>query len=394
MECWVRADPPALPAALQSQSRAKPGIRIGDEGPGCYAAPRMSATPAIPVESQASAMPTAGAAAPGSGHVDDTGTAAPLLVLAPMQDVTDLPFLTLIAQRGNADLYFTEYFRVHTTAQLERHTLRSITENPTGRPIIAQLIGNDPAALARAARELQHYPIAGIDLNLGCPAPIVYRKCAGGGLLRFPEKIHALLGTLREAVSTRFSVKTRLGFNDPSGFDTLLEVFGRHALDMVTVHGRTVAEMYRPPVHYDFIARAVQALRCPVIANGGIDGPESAESVLRQTGARGLMIGRGAIRNPWIFGQIRDHLRHQTPTLPTGRQILDYIQALWDTTSPDSLHPLKQVQKLKKYLNFVGEGVEPSGRFLHDMRRVTTQDELFLVCRTWLDHDQPMTLRS
>ena len=103
----------------------------------------------------------------------------PVLALAPMQDVTDLPFMRLMAQFGGADLYFTEYFRVHVTSCLDKPILRSITENPTGRPIIAQMIGNDIPALVRSARALQQYPIAGVDLNLGCPAPVVYRKCAG-----------------------------------------------------------------------------------------------------------------------------------------------------------------------------------------------------------------------
>lgn len=316
----------------------------------------------------------------------------PILALAPMQDVTDLPFLRLIAERGGADLYYTEYFRVHTTAQLERYTLRSITENPTGRPIIAQLIGNDPDALARAAGELERYPVAGIDLNLGCPAPIVYRKCAGGGLLRLPERVDAILGRLREAVRGRFTVKTRIGFDDPGAFDALLAVFSRHALDLVTVHGRTVAEMYRPHVHYDAIARAVATLRCPVLANGGVDSPAHALEVLRVTGARGLMIGRGAIRNPWLFEQIRTLHRGGVPALPTGRDVLAYVRALWDTTSPQGLNPPKQVQKLKKYLNFIGEGVEPTGRFLHDVRRVTTEADLFRACAAWLDHGEPMAL--
>lgn len=320
------------------------------------------------------------------------GQAAPVLALAPMQDVTDLPFLRLIAAHGGADLYFTEYFRVHASAQLERHTLRSITENPTGRPIIAQLIGNDPAALARAARELHRYPVAGIDLNLGCPAPIVYRKCAGGGLLRDLPRVDALLGTLREAVTVKFSVKTRVGFADTQVFESLLEVFSRHALDLVTVHGRTVAEMYRPPVHRDLIARAVAALRCPVLANGGVDSPASARSMLAETGARGLMIGRGAIRNPWLFRQIRSELRGEPVAYPSGREVRAYIRALWETTSPQGLNPPKQVQKLKKYLNFIGEGVEPSGRFLHDMRRTNTEAELFRVCDEWLDHDQELRL--
>lgn len=315
-----------------------------------------------------------------------------VLALAPMQDVTDLPFLRLLARRGGADLYFTEFFRVHASAQLERHTLRSITENPTGRPIVAQLIGNDPEALARAAAELQRYPVAGIDLNLGCPAPIVYRKCAGGGLLRSPDRIDAILGALRDTVTRRFSIKTRVGFDDPAELDALLPLFAKHQPDLVTVHGRTVRELYRPAVHRARIADAVRALKCPVLGNGGVDSPASAADMLRETGARGVMIGRGAIRNPWVFGQIRAAFRGDAPGHPTGREIVAYIRELWETTSPEGLIPAKQVQKLKKYLNYIGAGLDAEGRFLHAVRRVTTESDLFRVCEDWLAHDRPVDL--
>src|ERR1041384_3673331 len=89
--------------------------------------------------------------------------AAPILALAPMQDVTDLPFWRLLTQYGGADVYFTEYFRVHATSNLDPNILKSITHNPTGRPVIAQMIGNDIPALVRTARELQQYPIAAVD---------------------------------------------------------------------------------------------------------------------------------------------------------------------------------------------------------------------------------------
>ena len=124
---------------------------------------------------------------------------APLLALAPMQDVTDLPFMGLMARYGGADVYWTEYFRVHAVSHLEKWILESITRNPTGRPVVAQMIGNDIPSLVRTARELQQLPIVAVDLNLGCPAPIVYRKCAGGGLLREPKRIDAILGALRDA---------------------------------------------------------------------------------------------------------------------------------------------------------------------------------------------------
>lgn len=319
---------------------------------------------------------------------------SPVLALAPMQDVTDLPFLRLIARRGGADLYFTEYFRVHATTQLERGILRSITENPTGRPIIAQLIGNEPAALARAARDLQRYPVAAIDLNLGCPAPVVYRKCAGGGLLKHPELVDRVLGTLREAVEVKFTVKTRLGFDDPDAIDTFLPIFARHGIDLLTVHGRTVREMYQPYVHVERIARVAKALPFPVLANGSVDSPAAATEMLRRTGARGVMIGRGAIRNPWLFEQIRRDQEGLGVVHPTGREVLEYIQELWDTTSPEGLIARKQVQKLKKYLHYLGEGVEPTGRFLHEVRRVDTEENLFRVCRFWLEHDEPLSLQA
>src|SRR5437870_11118839 len=170
----------------------------------------------------------------------------PILALAPMQDVTDLPFLDLMTRFGGADVYFTEYFRVHETSNLDKQILRSITENPTGRPAIAQMIGNDVPSLVRAARELQQYPIAAVDLNLGCPAPVVYRKCAGGGLLREPQRVDAILSALRDAVKIMFTVKTRIGFESPEVFSELLPIFAKRSLDLLTVHGRTGKEMYRP----------------------------------------------------------------------------------------------------------------------------------------------------
>src|SRR6478735_6478123 len=99
----------------------------------------------------------------------------PALVLAPMQDVTDLPFMRVIARRGAPDWFVTEYFRVHPESCLNRYILRSIAENETGRPIFAQMIGRDLPSLVKTAEKLAEFPIAGIDLNLGCPAPIVCR---------------------------------------------------------------------------------------------------------------------------------------------------------------------------------------------------------------------------
>ena len=315
-----------------------------------------------------------------------------MLALAPMQDVTDLPFWKLMTAYGGADVYYTEYFRVHSTSNLEKPILKSITENPTGRPVVAQMIGNDIPSLVRTARELQQYPIVAVDLNLGCPAPIVYRKCAGGGLLREPERVDAILGALRDAVKIKFTVKTRLGFDSPKVFDELLPIFAKHSLDLLTVHGRTVFEMYRSEVHYDFIARAVSEMNCPVLANGNVYSAQKAGEVLKLTGARGLMIGRGAIRNPWLFHQIRQHQRGEQIFRPRGYDVLEYVRKLYEAVCSPDVSESAQVQKMKKYMNYFGIGVEPSGEFLHQIRRVTSQAEFFRVCEEFLNHDQPMPL--
>src|SRR5438477_1379013 len=163
---------------------------------------------------------------------------APILALAPMQDVTDLPFWKVMAAYGGADVYYTEYFRVHATSHLEGWILDSIKKNPTGKPVVAQMIGNDIPALVRSAKELQQLPIVAVDLNLGCPAPIVYRKCAGGGLLREPQRVAAILGALRDAISIKFTVKTRIGFDSAEVFDELLPIFAKQSIDLLTVPGR------------------------------------------------------------------------------------------------------------------------------------------------------------
>ena len=309
-----------------------------------------------------------------------------------MQDVTDLAFWKLISSYGGADIYFTEYFRVHATSTLDRSILRSITENPTGRPAIAQMIGNDIPSLVRSARELQNYPIAAVDLNLGCPAPVVYRKCAGGGLLRDPGHVDAILGALREAIKTKFTVKTRIGFDSPQVFPELLPIFAKHSLDLLTVHGRTVKEMYRSEVHYDYIARAVAELPCPVLANGNIYSARKATEVLQLTGARGLMIGRGAIRNPWIFHQFRQCERGEIPFVPRGCDVLAYVRALYEAVCSPEVREAAQVQRMKKYMNYLGMGVEPTGQFLHRIRRVSSKAEFFSISAEFLDHDQPMPL--
>lgn len=318
----------------------------------------------------------------------------PALVLAPMQDITDLPFMRVIARRGPPDWFVTEYFRVHADSVPHPYILRSIRENRTGRPVFAQMIGSDSGALVRTARQLCRLPVAGIDLNLGCPAPVVCRKNAGGGLLREPRQIDHLLGMLREAVPGRLTVKTRVGFADESVFPQLLEIFGRHRIDGLTIHARTVRDLYQTPVRPACVRMAVDRLAVPVIANGSVVDAATATAYLAQTRAAGLMIGRGAIRNPWIFSQLGDVLCGRNPVRPGHRDLLEYVFELYDELAGESrrFHPEAHVQRMKKTMAFISHGLL-DGCFEHDIRRVRTPSDFRHICLRHLDHDLPLPAR-
>ncbi len=320
-------------------------------------------------------------------------TGRPALVLAPMQDVTDLPFMRVIARRGPPDWFVTEYFRVHPDSRLNGYILRSIDENETGRPVFAQMIGRDIESLVRTAKELAEHPVAGIDLNLGCPAPIVCRKDAGGGLLRDPQMVDRIIGTLRDAIPGRFTVKTRVGYHDDSEFSGLLEIFRRHAIDGLTIHGRTVIERYATPVHPDRVKAAVGTMPCPVIANGNVVDVETGLAYLAKTEAAGLMVGRGAIRNPWIFSQLEASFDGLPPIEPVRRDLLEYIRDLYDEMARESLRfdPLPHVQRMKRPLVYVSQGL--GEEFEQSIRRVKTPEEFSAICSAHLDNDEPLPSR-
>ena len=308
----------------------------------------------------------------------------PLTALAPMQDVTDQPFMGVIAGCGAPDYFVTEFFRVHAQSRLEKHILKAVTENHTGRPVFAQMIGEDIEHLVRTCHLLAEHPIAGIDLNMGCPAPRVYKKNVGGGLLRDPAKIDEILAALRECIRGRFTVKMRIGFEDTRHFETVLELINKHGVELLSLHGRTVKEMYRSAVHYDFIKQAVETVNCPVLANGDVSSARKAREILEYTGAAGVMIGRHAIRNPWIFKQVRE----LHAGLPVSKiQLSDvktYIRDLYEAVKAPDYNEKQHVNKMKKYLNFIGQGVDPEGEFLHDARRCQNESDLFAICEKHL----------
>jgi tRNA-dihydrouridine synthase B len=185
---------------------------------------------------------------------------------------------------------------------------------------------------------------------------------------------------LRAAMPGLFTVKMRIGFEDTENFDRILDIVNAHNVDLLTVHGRTVREMYRSEVHYDRIAHAVARSRCPVLANGNVTSAARAAEIVAETGARGVMIGRHAIRNPWIFRQCRERARGLVPARISLADVREYVSRLYTATRDPEIPERPHVNKMKKYLNFVGQGVDPRGLFLHDMRRAESEASLFEIC--------------
>jgi tRNA-dihydrouridine synthase len=310
-----------------------------------------------------------------------------------MQDVTNLWFMKVIAQYGCPDYFFTEYFRVNDTSRLNRSILASITENDTGQPVFAQMIGESIPDLVRTAQELCQYNIAGVDFNMGCPAPRVYRKNVGGGLLREPEKVDRILGELRSAVNDRpLTVKMRVGFENTDNFYKILDIINRHNIDLLSLHGRTVKDMYHGAVKYDLIAEAVRWVDCPVLANGNINSATTAIEVLSQTGAAGVMVGRWAIANPWIFNQIRQALRSETITPVPLVEVRKYIDRLWQTPNSATMPARSRVGYLKMFLNYIALLVDAEGHFLRQMRQTSTELELLNLCDSVLLSDSTKNL--
>ncbi|NWK56317.1 tRNA-dihydrouridine synthase family protein [Verrucomicrobiaceae bacterium N1E253] len=307
-----------------------------------------------------------------------------------MQAITHLPFMRVMHAFGGPDYFVTEYFRVYEGYVLDKNILRSITENATGRPVDAQLIGQHIPSLVRISKELLEFPTSGIDLNLGCPAPVVCRKDAGGGLLRKPDHLNRILEALRKSIPGRFTVKTRLGYESPEEFTRLIEIFSQHGLDALTIHARTVRERYQTPIHPEQIRFAVQTMPCPVIANGNVVDVSTGQNLIAQTMADGLMIGRGAIRSPWIFKQLRNAYAGEPVQTITRADLLEYINLLYDTIADDLpvFDEQKHVNHMKKYLVYIVQGLDTE--FEHQIRRATTGKNFKQTCLTFLDSREPV----
>jgi len=256
------------------------------------------------------------------------------IILAPMAGVTDRPFRSLCHELG-ADLCVSEMVTSEKHLWKSRKTqLRLNFQGEKGIRSV-QIAGTDPLKLAAAAQYNVEHGAQIIDINMGCPAKKVCNVLAGSALLKNEPLVAAIISSVVGAVDVPVTLKIRTGWDQNSrNAVNIAKIAEQHGIQALTVHGRTRADAYKGDAEYETIANVKSAVAIPVIANGDITDPEKAEKVLAYTNADGLMIGRAAQGNPWIFQQIKHYLANGRLLAPPdnqeiGQQLRTHLQHLY-----------------------------------------------------------------
>ena len=248
------------------------------------------------------------------------------LILAPMAGVTDLPFRVLCREEG-CGLLYTEMVSAKAILYKNKNTKELLEVDPSERPIAVQLFGSDPQILGAMAHQIEDGPYDLIDLNMGCPVPKVAGNGEGSALMKNPKLVEEILSTMVRSVKKPVTVKFRKGFDDEHvNAVEIAKIAESCGVSAVAVHGRTREQYYSGTADWDIIRQVKEAVSIPVIGNGDIFTPQDAKRCLEETGCDGLMIGRGARGNPWIFKRTAHYL--ETGELlaePTGAEIGEMI---------------------------------------------------------------------
>lgn len=241
-------------------------------------------------------------------------------VLAPMAGVTDLPFRRLCRKMG-AGLVVSEMVAADPNTWSTRKSRLRVQFGDEPAPRSVQIAGYDPQMMAKAALFNVQLGAEIIDINMGCPAKKVCKRAAGSALLQNPELVKDILTAVVSAVDVPVTLKIRTGW-DPRNrnAETIARIAEDSGVAALAVHGRTKACRFVGEVEYDTIAKVVEAVSIPVLANGDITDPQKAVSVLKHTGAAAVMIGRAAQGNPWIFNQINHYLKYGQPLAPPSME--------------------------------------------------------------------------
>ena len=247
-------------------------------------------------------------------------------ILAPMAGVTDLPFRLLCKEQG-AGLLCMEMISAKALQYKNKNTKALLAIHPDEYPVSLQLFGSDPKIMSEMAKMIEELPFQILDINMGCPVPKVVRNGEGSALMKNPELVHEIVSAVSKAIKKPVTVKIRKGFDDDNinavEIAKIIEDAGGAA---VAVHGRTREQYYSGKADWDIIRRVKEAVSIPVIGNGDVTDAASAEALVEQTGCDGIMIGRGAEGNPWIFKQILHYMETgETLARPTQHEVKEMM---------------------------------------------------------------------
>jgi len=238
------------------------------------------------------------------------------LVLAPMAGITDPPYRLLAREQG-ADVTYSEMVSAEGLVRGHEGTVRLLESLPHTGPLIGQIFGTDPGVMAEAAACVQEMELAGVDINVGCPATKVVKKGAGAALLREPQRLREILQRVRAALHIPLGIKIRSGWDSKTvNCLEIVQMAEDYGVDVVAIHPRSRSQKFEGAADWGLIRQVKERTGITIIGNGDVRTPGDAVRMLAETGCDGVMIGRGSWGNPWIFAQARALIRHEEEILP------------------------------------------------------------------------------
>lgn len=298
------------------------------------------------------------------------------IILAPMAGVTDLPFRLLCREMG-VGLVCMEMVSAKAIYYNNKNTEELMEIHPKERPASLQLFGSDPVILGEMAKRIEERPFAFLDFNMGCPVPKVVNNGEGSALMKNPKLVEEILTSLVKSTKKPVTVKFRKGFNDTSvNAVEIAKIAESCGVAAVAVHGRTREQYYSGKADWDIIRQVKEAVKIPVIGNGDVDGPLAAKRLVEETGCDGIMIGRGAQGNPWIFREVREYLETGIlpvkPTLEEKRELILRHAAL----QLEYKGEYTGVREMRKHLSWYTVGLPNSARFRNAINAVERMEDL------------------
>ena len=301
------------------------------------------------------------------------------LILAPMAGITDLSFRR-ITKSFDVDLVTSEMVSSEGLVRNRASTKMLLQSHVEEKPLAIQLFGSDPKVVAEAARIVADEGADIIDLNMGCPVPKVVRQGAGAALLRDVETVAMLVDAVRQAVSIPVTVKTRSGWSQSKiNVSEVARVAEDAGADAITIHPRTAKQGFSGSADWPLIARVKQAVNIPVIGNGDVTRPEDVGKMRKLTQCDGVMIGRGAMGNPWIFEQARQLTKGQPLSSPTPQERLDVVRRHLELYE-ESLHGRQSLSGVRSRLMWYSKRLHGSARLRASLSDCRHLKDMIKIC--------------